>query len=48
MKRIGTTTRARRVAAMSVISSKKIGALGGDLRHLTPADDRVDYWVGEK
>jgi uncharacterized cupin superfamily protein len=27
--------------------SKKIGAFGGGLRHLTRADDNVDYWTGE-
>ena len=27
--------------------SKKIGAFGGALRHLTRANDNVDYWTGE-
>ena len=27
--------------------SKKIGAFGGGLRHLTRANDNVDYWMGE-
>ncbi len=27
--------------------SKKIGAFGGGLRHLTCAKDAVDYWTGE-
>jgi uncharacterized cupin superfamily protein len=27
--------------------SGKIGAFGGDLRHLTRAGDELDYWVGE-
>jgi len=27
--------------------SKKIGAFGGDVRHMTPTDAAVDYWVGE-
>jgi hypothetical protein len=27
--------------------SNKIGAFGGGLRHMTRADDGVDYWAGE-
>jgi uncharacterized cupin superfamily protein len=27
--------------------SKKIGAFGGGLRHITRANDSVDYWTGE-
>jgi uncharacterized cupin superfamily protein len=27
--------------------SRKVGAYGGGLRHLTRTDDGVDYWVGE-
>jgi uncharacterized cupin superfamily protein len=27
--------------------SKKIGAFGGGLRHMTRANDNVDYWMGE-
>lgn len=27
--------------------SKKIGAFGGGLRHMTRANDNVDYWAGE-
>ncbi|MFZ6861626.1 cupin domain-containing protein [Undibacterium sp. Ji67W] len=27
--------------------SKKIGAYGGDLRHMTHADHAMDYWSGE-
>jgi uncharacterized cupin superfamily protein len=27
--------------------SKKIGAFGGGVRHLTRADDNVDYWTDE-
>jgi uncharacterized cupin superfamily protein len=27
--------------------SKKVGAYGGGLRHMTPADADVDYWTGE-
>ena len=27
--------------------SGKIGAFGGGVRHMTHADDGVDYWVGE-
>jgi uncharacterized cupin superfamily protein len=27
--------------------SRKIGAFGGGLRHLTHADHNVDYWAGE-
>jgi uncharacterized cupin superfamily protein len=27
--------------------SKKIGAFGGELCHLTREDDNVDYWTGE-
>jgi uncharacterized cupin superfamily protein len=27
--------------------SKKIGAFGGGLRHMTPADSGIDYWVDE-
>ncbi|HJV63702.1 MAG TPA: cupin domain-containing protein [Albitalea sp.] len=27
--------------------SRKIGAFGGGLRHMTRAGDGVDYWVGE-
>ena len=27
--------------------SKKIGAFGGGLRHMTRATDNVDYWTGE-
>lgn len=27
--------------------SGKIGAFGGGLRHMTRADDSVDYWTGE-
>jgi hypothetical protein len=27
--------------------SKKIGAFGGDVRHMTHADRNVDYWVDE-
>ena len=27
--------------------SKKIGAFGGGLRHMTRANDNVDYWTGE-
>ena len=27
--------------------SKKIGAFGGGLRHMTRADDNVEYWTGE-
>jgi uncharacterized cupin superfamily protein len=27
--------------------SKKIGAFGGGLRHMTRANDSVDYWTGE-
>jgi len=27
--------------------SKKIGAFGGGLRHMTRVDDEVDYWVNE-
>ena len=27
--------------------SKKIGAFGGGLRHMTHTEDSLDYWVGE-
>jgi len=27
--------------------SKKIGAYGGGLRHMTQTGDHVDYWTGE-
>jgi uncharacterized cupin superfamily protein len=27
--------------------SKKVGAFGGVLRHMTRTDDNVDYWTGE-
>ena len=27
--------------------SKKVGAFGGDLRHMTRADHHVDYWTDE-
>src|SRR5450631_2041983 len=27
--------------------SKKVGAFGGDVRHMTHASDNIDYWIDE-
>jgi alanine racemase len=47
MQRTGTTMRAGRIAAMRIIDSKKSDALSGCLSHIAPADQEVDYWIGE-